>query len=101
MTVYNITKVIDKSLLNSIKKYLNTDKVTILYTSWSHRFGIKTNNTDINENKLKILNKFLWEKLCDEPITKFTSCPKVDTHNATIVELYGRYSNIGRKLRRF
>lgn len=35
MTIYNITKVIDKSLLNSIKVYLNVDKVTILYTDWA------------------------------------------------------------------
>lgn len=96
MTVYNITKVINKSLLNSIKKYLNTDKVTILYTILGLKYGIRIDSTNKNKNKLRIVTKFLWEKLCDEPITKFTSCPRVNTLNASIVERYGRYSNIGR-----
>lgn len=96
MAVYNITKVIDKSLLNSIKKYLNTDKVTILYTIWGNMFGVRIDSTNKNKNKLQIVSKILWKKLCNEPITKFTSCPKVDVHNASIVRQYGRYSNIRR-----
>lgn len=94
MTVYNITKVINKSLLSSIKKYLDTNKVIILYTDWDNKFGCRTNNTNVNKNKLAVVSKVLWKKLCSEPIIKFTSCPRVDAHNASIVRQYGRYSNV-------
>lgn len=96
MTVYNITKVINKALLNSIKKYLNADKVTILYSDWRNEFGVRTNDTSSNKNKIGIARKVLWNKLCHESITKFTSCPKVDTHNASLIRQYGRHNNTGR-----
>lgn len=89
MTVYNITKVIDKTLLNSIKAFLNADKVTVLYTDWGNKFGVRImNNT--NKDKASIISKLLWDKLCHEPITKFTNCPKVDVHNASLIRQYGR-----------
>ena len=89
MTVYNITKVIDKTLLNSIKAFLNVDKVTVLYTDWGNKFGVRVmNNT--NRDKANIISKLLWSKLSLEPITKFTSCPKVDVHNASLIKQYGR-----------
>ena len=94
MTVYNITKVINKSLLSSIKKYLNKNKVTVLYSDWHNEFGVRTDNTNTNKNKIKIVSKVLWKKLCSEPIIKFTSCPRIDTHNASIVRQHGRYSNV-------
>lgn len=94
MTVYNITKVIDKSLLNAIKKYLDVDKLTILYSDWGNKFGITTKHNNINKNKSLIVSKVLWDKLCAEPVTKFTSCPKINTHHASIVRQYGRYSNV-------
>lgn len=94
MAVYNITKVINKSLLSSIKKYLNANKVTILYSDWGIKFGVRTDSTNKNKNKLQIVSKVLWRKLCSEPITKFTSCPKVDVHNASLIRQYGRYSNV-------
>lgn len=89
MTVYNITKVIDKALLNSIKAFLNVDKVTVLYTDWGNEFGVRTiNNTD--KAKANIVSKLLWNKLSLEPITIFTNCPEVDTHNASLIRQYGR-----------
>ena len=91
MAVYNITKVVSKSLLNSIKKYLNTDKVTVLYADWGNKFGVRVIN-NIDKHKTSIISKFLWNKLCHEPITKFTNCPKVDVHNASLIKQYGRYN---------
>ena len=89
MTVYNITKVIDKTLLNSIKAYLNADKVTVLYTDWGNKFGVRVmNNT--NKDKANIISKLLWNKLSLEPITMFINCPKVDVHNASLIKQYGR-----------
>ena len=89
MTVYNITKVIDKTLLNSIKVYLNVSKVTVLYTDWGNKFGVRVmNNT--NRDKANIISRLLWNKLSLEPITMFTNCPKVDVHNASLIKQYGR-----------
>ena len=89
MTVYNITKVIDKTLLNSIKAFLNVDKVTVLYTDWGNKFGVRvTENT--NKDKANIISRLLWTKLSLEPITIFTNCPKVDVHNASLIKQYGR-----------
>ena len=95
MTVYNITKVIDKSLLNSIKVYLNVDKVTILYTDWGNTFGVKASNRFYNANieKINAIQKVLWDKLSSKPITMFTNCPKVDVHNASLIRKYGRTAN--------
>lgn len=89
MTVYNITKVIDKALLNSIKAFLNVDKVTVLYTDLGNKFGVRTiNNAD--KAKANVVSKLLWSKLSLEPITIFTNCPKVDVHNASLIRQYGR-----------
>ena len=92
MTVYNITKVIDKTLLNSIKAFLNVDKVTVLYTDWGNKFGVRVSGKLHNASKerLNAINKVLWNKLSLEPITMFTSCPKVDVHNASLIKQYGR-----------
>ena len=92
MTVYNITKVIDKTLLNSIKAFLNVDKVTVLYMDWGNKFGVRVLNKFHNASKerLNIISKVLWNKLSLEPITIFTNCPKVDVHNASLIKQYGR-----------
>lgn len=92
MTVYNITKVIDKTLLNSIKVYLNVDKVTVFYTDWGNKFGVRVSDKFHNASKerLNIINKVLWNKLSLKPITMFTNCPKVDVHNASLIRQYGR-----------
>ena len=94
MTVYNITKIIDKSLLNSIKVYLNVDKVTILYSDWANMFGVKASNKFYNANteKINAVNKVLWDKLSSKPIATFTNCPKIDIHNASLIRKYGRTS---------
>ena len=96
MTVYNITKVIDKSLLNSIKVYLNVDKVTILYTNWGNKFGVKVSNRFYNANieKINAINKVLWNKLSSKPIAMFTNCPKIDVHNASLIRTYGRIATL-------
>ena len=92
MTVYNITKVIDNTLLNSIKVYLNADKVTVLYTDWGNKFGVRVSDKFHNASKerLNIISKVLWNKLSLKPITMFTNCPKVDVHNASLIKQYGR-----------
>lgn len=90
MTVYNITKVIDKTLLNSIKNYLNIDKVTVLYTDWGNKFGVRCNNSNKDMTKLNIVSNLLWNKLCNKPIELFTNSPKVDVHNASLIKQYGR-----------
>lgn len=92
MTVYNITKAIDKSLLLSIKAYLNADKVTVLYTDWGNKFGVRVTDKFSNKSRERaaIVSKILWNKLCHEPITKFTDCPKVDVHNASLIKQHGR-----------
>lgn len=96
MTVYNITKIIDKSLLNSIKVYLNVDKVTVLYSDWANMFGVKVsfNFYTVNKEKINAVNKVLWDKLSSKPVTMFTNCPKIDIHNASKVRKYGRISNL-------
>ena len=90
MTVFNITKVIDKNLLSSIKAYLNADKVTVLYTDWGNKFGVRVTDKNADKNKYAVVSKMLWDRLCHEPITKFTNCPKVDVHNASLIKQYGR-----------
>lgn len=99
MTVFNITKVVNKSLVNAIEKYMSNGKLYILYTDWGNSFGIrfKTRNGykihKIDKIKYKAVNKMLWRKLCSEPVSKFTSCPKFDMQNAHNVAQYGRYNN--------
>lgn len=92
MTVYNITKVIDKTLLKSIKTFLNVDKVTVLYSDFSNKFGVRVTN-NINKDKESIISKLLLGKLSQKPITTFTSCPKIDVHNASLIRQYGRNKN--------
>jgi len=92
MTVYNITKVIDKSLLLSIKAFLNADKVTVLYTDWGNKFGVRVTDKFSNKSRerAEVVSKLLWDKLSLEPITKFTNCPRVDVHNASLIRQHGR-----------
>ena len=92
MTVYNITKVIDKRLLNSIKTFLNTDKATILYTDFGNTFGVKVLDKfqNVRKDRLNTVSKVLWNKLSRKLITTFTNCPKVDAHNASLIRQYGR-----------
>lgn len=92
MTVYNITKVIDKRLLNSIKTFLNADKVTVLYTDFGNSFGVKTLDkfNNVRKDRLNTVSKVLWNKLSQKLITTFTNCPKVDVHNASLIRQYGR-----------
>ena len=96
MTVFNITKVVNKNLINAIEKYMDNGKLNILYTDWGNEFGIRfktRKNHGINKIKFKAVNKMLWHELGSEPITKFTSCPKIDIRNAHHVAQYGRYNN--------
>lgn len=92
MTVYNITKVIDKRLLNSIKIFLNADKVTVLYTDFGNTFWVKVLDKlhNVRKDRLNIVSKVLWNKLSQKLITMFTNCPKVDVHNASLIRQYGR-----------
>ena len=92
MAVYNITKVIDKRLLNSIKTFLNADKVTVLYTDFGNSFGVKVLDKfhNVRKDRLNTVRKVLWNKLKLKPIETFTDCPKVDVHNASLTRQYGR-----------
>lgn len=92
MTVYNITKVIDKRLLNSIKIFLNADKVTVLYTDFGNTFWVKVLDKfhNVRKDRLNTVSKVLWNKLSQKLITTFTNCPKVDIHNASLIRQYGR-----------
>ena len=92
MTVYNITKVIDKNLLSSIKVFLNVDKVTVLYTDFGNKCGVKTTDklNNVRKDRLDIVSNVLWNKLSQKLITTFTNCPKVDVHNASLIRQYGR-----------
>lgn len=89
MTVYNITKTISNETIKGIEKYLDTEKVIILYTDWGNTFGIRAKK-EINKKRLSIVSKMLWNKLKNEPITKFTNCPRVDVHRASLIRQYGR-----------
>ena len=89
MTVYNITKTIDKGIIKGIKKYLNIEKVVILYTDWGNEFGVRAGK-GTDKKRLSIVSQMLWDKLKSEPITKFTECPKVDVHRADLIKHYGR-----------
>ncbi len=99
MAVFNITKVVNKNLVNAIEKYMSNGEVYILYTDWGNHFGIRFKQRSsykinkINAIKYKAVGKILWRKLCSEPISKFTSCPKFDIRNAYHIAQYGRYNN--------
>lgn len=99
MTVFNITKVVNKSLVNAIEKYMDNGELYILYTDWGNHFGIRFKKGSshkihkIDRIKFKAVGKMLWRKLCSEPVSKFTSCPKFDVRNAHNVAQYGRYNN--------
>lgn len=101
MTVYNITKVVDDSLLLSIRAFLNVDKVTILYTDWGNKFGVRVEDKihTASKERIAIISKILWNKLCNEPISKFTNSPRIDVHNASLIRKNGR-SNEYRRIRR-
>lgn len=98
MTVFNITKVVNKSLVSAIEKYMDNGKLYILYTDLGNEFGIRfktRNGYKIHKNRIKYkaVSKILWRKLYSEPVSKFTSCPKFDVRNAHHVAKYGRYNN--------
>lgn len=96
MTVFNITKAVNKSLVNAIERYLNNGRVDILYADWGNEFGVRfktrNNNHGVKKIKFKVVNKVLWHELGSEPITKLTSCPRINVKNANRVAQYGRYN---------
>lgn len=99
MTVFNITKVVNKSLVNAIEKYMDNGKLYILYVDWDNHFGIRFKQRNdykihkIDEIKYRVVSKMLWHKLGSELVSKFTSCPKFDARNAYHVAQWGRYNN--------
>lgn len=99
MTVFNITKVVNKNLVNAIEKYMNNGKLDILYNDCSNHFGIRFKRGSsckvhkIDRIKFKTVVKMLWYKLCNEPISKFTSCPEFDLRNACKIAQYRSYKN--------
>lgn len=99
MTVFNITKVVNKSLVNAIEKYMDNGRLDILYNDSCYGFEIRFKKRNgykihkVDKIKYKAVGKILWRKLCSEPVSKFALCPKFDVRNARHVAQYGRYNN--------
>lgn len=61
MTVYNVTKLIDFKTLNTIKQYLNVDKLTLRYSDWLNDFKLYTKETHDQKKKRRCI-KYLIKK---------------------------------------
>lgn len=80
MTIYNITKLLDKHTQLSIKAFLNTSKLTATYSEFSNRFGLRTDGTH-NKNRYNIALKKINEIFGSYPIVELIKCPKIDLNN--------------------
>lgn len=61
MTVYNVTKLIDFKTINTIKRYLNVDKLTLRYSDLLNDFELYTKETH-NQKKKRRCTKYLIKK---------------------------------------
>jgi hypothetical protein len=77
MSIYNINNLIGKSKIQALKKFLNTDKITVCYSDWGNVFGIKTYKKDIDKTKHILAVKYVSEHLKDMLISNLTKCPKI------------------------
>lgn len=80
MTVYNITNLLDKHTQLSIKAFLNTNKLTITYSEFSNRFGIRTDRTH-NKSRYNIALDKINKIFGSYPIVGLINCPKIDLKN--------------------
>lgn len=79
MTVYNITKLIDFKTLETIKKYLNVNKISLRYSEWLNDFGLYTKEICDQQKKERCL-KYLIKKyeLNKYYISALTSYPIIN-----------------------
>lgn len=61
MTVYNITNLIGFDTMQAIKKYLNVNKLTLLYSDWLNDFGLYTKESYDPKKKERCI-KYLIKK---------------------------------------
>lgn len=81
MSIYNLNNLVGKSKVQALKKYLNTNKITVCYSDWSNVFGIKTYKKDIDKNKHRLAIQYISEYLKYMPICYLTSYPKLIVKN--------------------
>lgn len=78
MTIYNITKLINFETMQSIKKYLNIDKLSLRYSDFFNEFGLYTKE-NCNQKKKEICIKYLVKKynLMQYKISTLMKCPVI------------------------
>ena len=81
MSIYNINNLVGKNKIQVLKKYLNTDKITVCYSDWSNVFGIKTYKKDVNRSKHELAVKHITKQLQDTSISVLKSYPKINVNN--------------------
>lgn len=82
MTVYNITNLIDFETLQTIKKYLNVNKLTLRYSDWLNDFGLYTKESYDQKKKERCV-KYLIKKynLMNYKINTLTKYPIIRKEN--------------------
>lgn len=78
MTVHNITKLIDIKTMETIKKYLQVNKISLRYSEWFNDFGLYTKEPCDKKKKERCL-RFLIKKynLMQCFISTLTSYPVI------------------------
>lgn len=61
MAVYDVTKLIDFETMQTIKKYLGVNKLTLRYSDWLNNFGLYTKEK-YNQKKKERCFKYLIKK---------------------------------------
>ena len=81
MTVFNITKMYPGTA-KAVAQYLGVGKVTLTYSDWLNKFGVKSNikskATSVPVNKRLIVNRYLNTKFGRTPFKTLMSCPKIE-----------------------
>ena len=81
MTVFNITK-LSPGTAKVIAQYLGVGKVTLTYSDWLNKFGVRLNikseATSVPVSKRLIVNRYLNTKFGRTPLVGLMSCPKIE-----------------------
>lgn len=82
MTVFNVTKLIDFETMQTIKKYLNVNKLTLRYSDWLNDFGLYTKESYDKKKKERCV-KYLIKKynLMNCKINTLTKYPIIRKEN--------------------
>lgn len=82
MTVFNVTKLIDFETMQTIKKYLNVNKLTLRYSDWLNDFGLYTKENYDKKKKERCV-KYLIKKynLMNCKINTLTKYPIIRKEN--------------------